>query len=474
MRYERYRKTEIPWLPEVPEEWEVNYVGHFFDIQLGKMLCSNRLKDDYSLEPYFCAANVHFEGGADDSNLKEMWFSEDEKKCYAIEIGDLLIVEGGAGAGGSAIVRSLKQPAYMQNSILRLRSRGMVENCYLCYLLEMLVKAGYIEYATNKATIPHFTKEKIFKVPCIKPPLPTQRAIVAFLDEKCGKVDRLVAAKQKEVSLLKELKQSIIAEAVTGKVECGVRSAECGVGDFNTEAQRRRARREVNLVKTNRPTKPSGIPWLPEVPEGWEVIRNKAFLNLTSEKVGSRKNEFPLLSLTKKGVIIRDISEGGKFPKDFDSYLVVRPNDLVFCLFDIEETPRTVGLVRNVGMLTGAYTNFEVNQSVVLPEFAYYYYLFVDDGKRLAPYYTGLRKVVKTNTFLSLLFPLPPLPEQKAIVAYIETRAAKIDAAVAGLEREIAALKEYRERLITDVVTGVRRVRKAECGVRNAEGGMRR
>ncbi len=210
----------------------------------------------------------------------------------------------------------------------------------------------------------------------------------------------------------------------------------------------------------------SPIPWLPEVPEGWTLVRNKAFLRLTDEKVGERKQDFPLLSLSKQGVIIRDVSEGkGKFPKDFDTYLVVRPNNLVFCLFDIEETPRTVGLVKNVGMLTGAYTNFEVNQSIVLPQFAYYYYLFVDDGKRLAPYYTGLRKVVKTNTFFSLMFPLPPLPEQRAIVAFLDEKCAKIDQLIAAKKREVELLRELKQAIIAEEVTGAALERNRPTGV---------
>ncbi len=209
----------------------------------------------------------------------------------------------------------------------------------------------------------------------------------------------------------------------------------------------------------NRRLVPSGIPWLPEVPEGWEVMRNKTLLKLTDEKVGDRRNDFTLLSLTKQGVIVRDLTEmKGKFPKDYDTYLVVRPGNLVFCLFDVDETPRTVGLVRNVGMLTGAYTNFRVEREVVLPEFAYYFYLYVDNEKKLRPYYTGLRKVVKVNTFLQLRMPVPPLAEQREIVAYIEARAGKIDAAVEKLEAEVAALKEFKQRLIADVVTGQRKV----------------
>ena len=247
---------------------------------------------------------------------------------------------------------------------------------------------------------------------------------MAYLDEKCEKLDKLVAAKERKIALLGEMKQRLISDAVT---------------------------RGLNA---SAPLKATTIPWLPQVPAHWEMLRNKTFLTLTDEKVGNRK-DITLLSLTKQGVIIRDLSEGkGKFPKDFDTYLIVHPNNLVFCLFDIDETPRTVGLVHNYGMLTGAYTNFEVNEDIVLPEFAYYYYLQVDDKKGLRPFYTGLRKVVKSTTFLQLRMPVPPVEEQREIVAYIEERAEKIDALVAKLRAEIEHIKEYKQRLISDVVTG--------------------
>ena len=70
----------------------------------------------------------------------------------------------------------------------------------------------------------------------------------------------------------------------------------------------------------------------------------------------------------------------------------------------------------------------------------------------------GLRQSMNFADVGNLFVPLPPLAEQRAIVAYIEARAAKIDAAVAGLEREVAAMKEYKQRLIADVVTGQRKV----------------
>lgn len=199
--------------------------------------------------------------------------------------------------------------------------------------------------------------------------------------------------------------------------------------------------------------KDSGVQWLGEIPSHWKLIRNKSFMTITDEKVGQRK-DIVLLSLTKQGVIVRDLSEGkGKFPKDFNTYLVVRPNNLVFCLFDVDETPRTVGLVHTTGMLTGAYTNFELNENIVLPEYAYYYYLQVDDIKGLRPYYTGLRKVVKTNTFLQLRIPLPPIEEQHAIVSYLDTKCSRIETLLSNKEKEISLLQEMKQRVIADAVT---------------------
>lgn len=189
-------------------------------------------------------------------------------------------------------------------------------------------------------------------------------------------------------------------------------------------------------------------------PSHWKVVRNKSFLSITGEVVGKRANDFVLLSLTTNGVIVRDVESGkGKFPKDFDTYQVVRPNELVFCLFDIDETPRTVGLVEKEGMLTGAYTALKVNQKRAFPQFIYYYYLAVDNIKGLKPYYSGLRKTVRADKFLQIYIPLPPLAEQEKIVSYLESKTSKIDAYVADKEKEIQLLQELKQKTIAEAVT---------------------
>ena len=109
------------------------------------------------------------------------------------------------------------------------------------------------------------------------------------------------------------------------------------------------------------------LPWLKKIPQHWGIVRNREILKEKTDVVGENFSNYTLLSLTTKGVIPRDLESGkGKFPSDFKSYKIVKENDIAFCLFDIDETPRTVGLSKEEGMLTSAYTIYQVSE--LLPE----------------------------------------------------------------------------------------------------------
>lgn len=207
-----------PWFGQIPTDWKLSRVGLHFSIILGKMLCNAPLNDTYTLEPYYCAADVHFDGVAD-GERKKMWFSPIEKDLYRVSVGDLLVVEGGAGAGGSAIVEKQDSYTYIQNSIMIVRSKGNTDNRYLRYLLEFLVKQGYIDIVCNKATIPHFTKDKLSCVPFCLCPTGEQKEIANYLDAKCAEIDKLIAKKEQLVKELESYKKSLIYEVVTGKRE---------------------------------------------------------------------------------------------------------------------------------------------------------------------------------------------------------------------------------------------------------------
>ena len=204
-------------------------------------------------------------------------------------------------------------------------------------------------------------------------------------------------------------------------------------------------------MKKYKEYKDSGVKWIGTIPSYWKRMRYKDIFQILDEKVGTIK-DLTLLSLTKKGVIIRDLSEGkGKFPKDFESYKIVHPNNLILCLFDVDETPRTVGVSNTEGMITGAYDIFSVKNALL--DYVYYLYLSFDDKKCLKPLYKGLRKVIPLPVLLSSYIYLPLEQEQQAIVSYLDKKVGKIDNYIVTAEKKIAALNELKQVTIADAVT---------------------
>ena len=199
--------------------------------------------------------------------------------------------------------------------------------------------------------------------------------------------------------------------------------------------------------------KDSGIEWLGEIPDSWKVLANKHIFRLKKTLVGKYSSEYDLLSLTLKGIIKRDMENPeGKFPAEFNTYQEVKEGDFVFCLFDVEETPRTVGLSDFDGMITGAYTVFEPLRGFDR-KFLYYFYLNLDAKKRLRPLYKGLRNTIPKEAFMSFKTFVPSESEQTAIAHFLDQKTAQIDAAIAIKEQQIALLKERKQILTQQAVT---------------------
>ena len=199
--------------------------------------------------------------------------------------------------------------------------------------------------------------------------------------------------------------------------------------------------------------KPSGVAWLGDVPEHWDMVPNRALMTPSKNLVGDNASKYTLLSLTKQGIIPRNLKvTSGKFPSSFETYQEVEPGDLVFCLFDIDETPRTVGLSQFCGMITGAYTRLTCRDEV-LGKFLLLLYLSLDNGKMLKPLYSGLRKVITTPTFLRVRVALPPRVEQFAIVRYLDYVERRLRRYVGAKRKLIALLVEERQAVIHQAVT---------------------
>ncbi|EPO2452523.1 restriction endonuclease subunit S [Providencia rettgeri] len=197
----------------------------------------------------------------------------------------------------------------------------------------------------------------------------------------------------------------------------------------------------------------SGVEWLGDIPASWSLLANKHIFRLKKKQVGKRSNEYDLLSLTLRGVIKRDMENPeGKFPAEFDTYQEVQCGDFIFCLFDVEETPRTVGLSPFNGMITGAYTVFESNDNFD-NRFLYYFYLNLDAKKRLKPLYRGLRNTIPKDSFLSFKTFIPPQDQQTRIANFLDKKTAQIGEAIAIKEKQISLLKERKQIIIQQAVT---------------------
>ena len=193
------------------------------------------------------------------------------------------------------------------------------------------------------------------------------------------------------------------------------------------------------------------LPWMKQIPEHWDIKKNKNVLTERKDLVGERSSEYTLLSLTLGGVIPRDITSGkGKFPKSFDTYKVVKAGDIAFCLFDMDETPRTVGISKEEGMLTGAYDIFAV--SGINNRYLNYYYTALDDIKALRYFYSGLRKTVNVNTFLNIKLPIPPKEEQEKIVRFLDWKSTLSTQLINSEKREVELLRELRDTIFDEAI----------------------
>lgn len=197
--------------------------------------------------------------------------------------------------------------------------------------------------------------------------------------------------------------------------------------------------------------KDSGIEWLGKIPKGWDVGSSRELFQ-TKKELASETDSQKVLSLTLRGVVPRVLDGSGKNPANYDMYQEFQKDDLVFCLFDYDVTPRTIGYVEENGMMTGAYTRL-IPKNKTFSKFYYYYFLYLDYSKELLHLCTGLRNSISKPVFWSMKSPLPLKEEQEKIVAYLDEKTALIDQVIEKKKKLIELLREKRTAVINHAVT---------------------
>ena len=269
--------------------------------------------------------------------------------------------------------------------------------------------------------------QDIFKRIIAYPNKQEQIKIADFLDEKCSHIDSVLEKVRASIDEYKQLKQSVITQAVT------------------------------KGVRPNRPMKDSGIEWIGEIPQDWSIIAHK-YVMYKDKKICEHYNGEDIISLTMSGVIKRDLDAGGKMPTTFDGYQYVEPEDLLLCLFDIDVTPRCVGVVKDYGITSPAYSRFKVNKGYFNK---YYDYLLrmIDNDKVFVHLAKNLRSSLKEDDFGAIKTIVPPMLEQKQISDYLDDKCSEIDKLITKKEQLIAELETYKKSLIYEYVTGKKEVK---------------
>lgn len=428
--YGSYKDSEIEWIGDIPSHWERLPLKYFGEVTLGKMLTKED-KGGYHLKPYLRSQNIQIEK-VDISDVKQMWFSESELIKLRLFNGDLLFNEGG-DVGRTSIWNDELEECYIQNSVNRVRFKKDNPLYYL-FLSVLYHSVGHYDSVVNRVSIPHLTKEKLESVVFLRPPLPEQQQIVSFLDTKTSLIDSLIEKTQRKIGLLKEQRTSLINQVVTKGLNPDVEM------------------------------KDSGVEWIGEIPSHWVTSK----LGLYTLKIGSGSTPrggsevyvdqgVPFIrsqNVHFRGLILDDISfideethNSMKGSKVYfgDVLLNITGGSIGRCcvVYEVEEmnVNQHVSIIRTKEKLKNSFLNYILNSDVGQSQVIYN----ISGGNREGLTIEGISDFRIT---------LPPLEEQNQIVEYLDKETHLIDKTISNEEKRIELLKEYRQSLISEVVTG--------------------
>lgn len=335
------------------------------------------------------------------------------------------ILVAGDGAGAGRIFHHVYGKYAVHQRVYRL-SHFAGNADFIYYYLSNLFPHE-MDKGSAQSTVPSMRLPMLLNFPLFLPSKKEQDKIVTFLDSRCSEIDAISADIQKEIEILEQYKRSVITEAVTKGLNPDVEM------------------------------KDSGIEWVGNVPDHWGVLANKYVMKKRKD-ICTKWNGENVLSLTMNGVIVRDLDNPvGKMPTTFDGYQFVYSGNLLMCLFDYDVTPRCVGIVKNAGVTSPAYSRFELKENATL-EYFYYYYLMIDFTKELLHLAKNLRHSFTEEQLGALKVPLPPLDEQKNIATYLDSKCKEIESVIASKKQQLEVLDSYKKSLIYEYVTGKKEV----------------
>lgn len=423
-QYDSYKDSGVQWIGKIPSHWGVERGKYITKIVSGFPFDSKLFTYDEGYIPLIRIRDIM-------NKTTEVGYMGNYSCEAVVHNGEVLI-----GMDGDFNVAKWQgDDGLLNQRVCKLLGTNKMEVDYAYYLIQFPLKC--INDVTYSTTVKHLSVFDIYNSFLPLPPIEEQNTIVAYLDKKCDDIDMAIATQQKRIDLLGELRQNIITHAVTRGI--------------NPDA----------------PLKDSGVEWIGKVPEHWELIKLSHLVISISDVNHYMPDD---VSSGYPYVMTGDLKDNAS-SIDFDDCKQISEDDYKLLSVKSKAKKGDVIFARYATIGTVCYVDldkdFIVSYSCVtikprrnLNGRYLYYYL------KSYPFYEGISQSINSNTqgnvgiesLSSSKILLPPISEQQQIVAHIEKETASIDKSIAKAERQIELLQELKQSIITEVVTGKRKV----------------
>ena len=407
-RYPKYKDSGISWLGQIPEHWEVKRIKYCF---------AERSDKNHPHEPILCATQSR---GVIPQSMYEnrvVVVNKGFEGLKLVELGDFVIsLRSFEGGIEYAYYRGIISAAYTILQILNTENTNYVKYLFKSNPFVKLLQTCVTGIREGQNINYSLLSRKFIPIP----PHSEQQKIVEFLDSKISKIDSYISEKEKEVKLLTELKQSQIAQVVT------------------------------KGINPNVPMKDSGISWIGQIPEHWSVSKISDIFKERREKVSDK--DYQALSVSKQGITLQ--LESAVKTDNGDNRKKVCVGD--FVVNSRSDRKGSCGVSQFDGSVSLINIVLQPREEICG---TYFHYLFrsnyyIEEFYRLGRGIVADLWTTRYSEMKNIYVPIPPKEEMEQIVHFIESKCQSIDSMISNLESEIAYLKEYKQSLIADAVTG--------------------
>ena len=422
-RYPEYKESGVEWIGKIPAHWESKRLGHVSTIFKGGTPKRNVDRYFQGDLPWARPVDITALKGALYIDDTEIHISEEalsNSGARWLPAGTVLLTSR-ATIGETAITTV---PMATNQGFSNFVCNEHLLNIYLLYYLQA-IKDLLISLGSGSIYL-EVTKGTLVGVKIPLPPISEQTQIANFLDQKTGKIDELIRIKERQIELLQEQRTALINQAVTKGL------------DPNVEM------------------KPSGVEWIGEIPKHWEVRRNKRIFHERDDRSGTGEEELLTVShITGVSPRAEKKNVGMFLAETLEGYKHCSVGNLV--INTMWAWMGALGVSSFDGIVSPSYNVYELKSSEYVPKYYDYLYRTPNHIKEIIRWSKGIwtsRWRLYPDAFFSMFAITPPLSEQAQIANFLNRKTEQIDELVAIEQRKIELLKEYRQSLISEAVTG--------------------